>query len=320
MRSTSIQSMCGFSSPLFGVATRRTLCMSVAGTAVSGKVDGRQGATKLSTGVKKRGVHRQVRSFEEIPHTGRNSWVNLLKFWREDRFRLLHKYMESNFNTLGPIYRERVGTHSSVNIMLPSDVSELFRSEGMNPRRMTLQAWAIHREIRQHSKGVFLKNGEEWRADRLLLNKEVMMSGAVKRFFPLLDEVARDFCRMLKAKVEKEGRGEEGRRSLTIDPSPDLFRFALEASCHVLYGERIGLFSSPPSLESQKFIWAVERMLATTPPLLYLPPRPAPPPAAPHRRSPVDSTCHCMGPYLQSCGGEDTKGVQTPVILPESKV
>lgn len=41
----------------------------------------------------------------------------------------------------------------------------------------------------------------------------------------------------------------------------------------MLYGERIGLFSSSPSLESQKFIWAVERMLATTPPLLYLPHR-----------------------------------------------
>lgn len=45
------------------------------------------------------------------------------------------------------------------------------------------------------------------------------------------------------------------------------------ASCHVLYGERVGLFSLSPSLESQKFIWAVQRMLATTPPLLYLPPR-----------------------------------------------
>lgn len=49
--------------------------------------------------------------------------------------------------------------------------------------------------------------------------------------------------------------------------------FLLPASCHVLYGERIGLFSSSPSLESQKFIWAVEQMLATTPPLLYLPHR-----------------------------------------------
>lgn len=72
------------------------------------------------------------------------------------------------------------------------------------------------------------RNGEEWRADRLLLNKEVMMSAAVRRFLPLLDEVARDFCRMLLTKVEKKGRGEEGKRSLTMDPSPDLFRFALE--------------------------------------------------------------------------------------------
>uniref|UniRef100_H2ULV0 steroid 11beta-monooxygenase n=1 Tax=Takifugu rubripes TaxID=31033 RepID=H2ULV0_TAKRU len=243
-------------------------------TAAGAVVDGKVGACKgAEVPESKKGVDGQVRSFEEIPHTGRNSWVNLLRFWREDRFRHLHKHMERTFNSLGPIYREHVGTQSSVNIMLPSDISELFRSEGLHPRRMTLQPWATHRETRQHGKGVFLKNGEEWRADRLLLNKEVMMSEAVRRFIPLLDEVAQDFCHMMQTKVEREGRGERGKRSLTINPSPDLFRFALEASCHVLYGERIGLFSSSPSLESQKFIWAVERMLATTPPLLYLPHR-----------------------------------------------
>lgn len=67
------------------------------------------------------------------------------------------------------------------------------------------------------------RNGEEWRSDRMLLNKEVMMSAAVRRFLPLLDEVSRDFCLALRAKVEAEGRG-----SLTVDPSADLFRFALE--------------------------------------------------------------------------------------------
>ncbi|XP_042278764.1 cytochrome P450 11B, mitochondrial [Thunnus maccoyii] len=277
MRSMSIQGTvcvraqgtCRSRNMLCGVASQRALCMTAARTVVDGKVEGR----KEGTGVRKKGVDGRVRSFEEIPHTGRNGWVNLVKFWREDRFRLLHKHMENTFNTLGPIYREHVGSLSNVNIILPSDISELYRSEGLHPRRMILQPWATHREIRQHSKGIFLKNGEEWRADRLLLNKEVMMSAAVKRFLPLLDEVSRDFSRMLRDRVEREGRGEEGRRSLTIDPSPDLFRFALEASGHVLYGERMGLFSSSPSLESQKFIWAVERMLATTTPLLYLPPR-----------------------------------------------
>ncbi|XP_059196044.1 cytochrome P450 11B, mitochondrial [Centropristis striata] len=256
---------CGSRNLLCGVAPHRALCMAVA----HGKLEGRKAAE--SAGVRKSGVHGQVRKFEEIPNTGRSGVVNLLKFWREDRFPQLHKHMERTFNTLGPIYREHVGTQSSVNIMLPCDIAELFRSEGLNPRRMRLEPWAKHREIRKHSNGVFLKDGEEWRADRLLLNKEVMMSAPVKRFFPLLDEVAMDFCRMLRARVEKEGRGEEGKRSLTMDPSPDLFRFALEASCHVLYGERIGLFSSSPSLESQKFIWAVEQMLKTTTPLLYLP-------------------------------------------------
>ncbi|XP_041650178.1 cytochrome P450 11B, mitochondrial [Cheilinus undulatus] len=256
---------------LCGVKPQRSLCMTTADTVVEGKSERRKGSD--SAGASQRRVGEQVKSFDEIPHTGRSGWVNLVKFWREDRFRQLHKHMEKTFSALGPIYREHVGTHSSVNIMLPSDISELFRSEGLHPRRMTLQPWATHRETRQQSKGVFLKNGEEWRADRLLLNKEVMMTAAVKRFLPLLDEVASDFCRMLQTKVEREGRGEKGRRSLTMDPSPDLFRFALEASCHVIYGERIGLFSSSPSMESQKFIWAVERMLATTPPLLYLPPR-----------------------------------------------
>ncbi|XP_019737121.1 cytochrome P450 11C1 isoform X1 [Hippocampus comes] len=213
----------------------------------------------------------RVRSFEEIPHTGTNRWLNLLTFWREGRFRLLHKHMESSFNTLGPIYREHLGLQSSVNIMLPGDIAELFRYEGLNPQRMVLQPWALHREIRGHEKGVFLKNGAEWRADRLLLNKEVMLSAAVKRFIPHMDEVARDFCRTIGSRLEDQTDGKHGKSSLTLNPSPDLFAFALEASCYILYGERIGLFSSTPSMESQKFIWAVERMLATTVPLLYLP-------------------------------------------------
>lgn len=54
------------------------------------------------------------------------------------------------------------------------------------------------------------------------------MSEAVRCFIPLLDEVAQDFSHMMQTKVEREGRGERGKRSLTINPSPDLFRFALE--------------------------------------------------------------------------------------------
>lgn len=54
---------------------------------------------------KREGCRGGVRSFDEIPHTGRNGWMNLLHFWRNGTFSYLHQHMEQNFNTLGPIYR-----------------------------------------------------------------------------------------------------------------------------------------------------------------------------------------------------------------------
>lgn len=97
------QGTCGSRNRLCSVAPQRALCVTAAGTVVDGKLEGRKGAE--SAGVRKSGVDGRVRSFDEIPHTGRNGWVNLVKFWREDRFRQLHKHMEKTFNTLGPIYR-----------------------------------------------------------------------------------------------------------------------------------------------------------------------------------------------------------------------
>nr|AEM63542.2 steroid 11beta-hydroxylase CYP11B1 [Clarias gariepinus] len=258
-------------SSLRSVVRSRALRVSVPGDGgIKENIGGVDRGTALR-GRKKEGCSGQVRKFEDIPHTGRNGWMNLLHFWRNGTFSHLHKHMEQNFNTLGPIYRQYLGSQCSVNIILPVDIAELFHSEGLNPRRMALQPWNTHRETRKHSKGVFLKNGPEWRSDRLLLNREVMLSSAVRRFLPLLDEVARDFLHVLQHKVHTKGQVENGTHTLTFDPSPELFRFALEASCHVLYSERIGLFSSKPSQESERFILAVERMLNTTPPLLYVP-------------------------------------------------
>ncbi|XP_058877316.1 cytochrome P450 11B, mitochondrial-like isoform X3 [Acipenser ruthenus] len=217
-------------------------------------------------------VEGGVRPFDQIPSTGRSGWINLARFWKEDVFRTLHLHMERTFNRLGPIYRERLGSSDSVNVLLPQDIGELFRSEGLHPRRMLFEPWAAHREYRGYNCGVFLKNGAEWREDRLLLNREVMTPAAVMRFLPLLDEVARDFVGRLRGRLERGGRG-----GLTVDLAPELFRFTLECECasicHVLYGERVGLLSDSPNPEAQRFISAVELMLETTLPLLYLPPR-----------------------------------------------
>ncbi|XP_042321522.1 cytochrome P450 11B, mitochondrial-like [Sceloporus undulatus] len=175
--------------------------------------------------------------------------------------------MQRNFQNLGPIYRETVGTYDTVNVFLPRDAAQLFQSEGIFPRRMGINSWAAHREMRNHKQGIFLLNGEQWRSDRLVLNKEVISPLGTRKFLPFLNTVAEDFVDFMHRQVRKNTR-----RSLTIDLYHDLFRFTLEASSYALYGARLGLLEENPNPESQKFISAVETMLQTTLPLLFVPP------------------------------------------------
>ncbi|KAE8600023.1 hypothetical protein XENTR_v10017438 [Xenopus tropicalis] len=204
--------------------------------------------------------------FKSIPCTGRNAWANLARYWKNNSFQQLHLVMEGHFQNLGPIYRETLGTHSSVNIIHPQDVARLFQSEGVFPRRMGIEAWAAHRDLRNHKCGVFLLNGEDWRSDRLILNKEVLSLTGVKKFLPFLDEVANDFVSFLMRRINKNTRG-----TLTVDLYADLFRFTMEASGYVLYGQRLGLLEEHPNEDSLRFIRAVETMIKTTLPLVYLP-------------------------------------------------
>eukprot|EP00079_Xenopus_tropicalis_P032079 XP_017945850.1 PREDICTED: cytochrome P450 11B, mitochondrial-like [Xenopus tropicalis] len=110
------------------------------------------------------------------------------------------------------------------------------------------------------------RNGEDWRSDRLILNKEVLSLTGVKKFLPFLDEVANDFVSFLMRRINKNTRG-----TLTVDLYADLFRFTMEASGYVLYGQRLGLLEEHPNEDSLRFIRAVETMIKTTLPLVYLP-------------------------------------------------
>ncbi|NWR11117.1 CP11A protein, partial [Paradoxornis webbianus] len=109
--------------------------------------------------------------------------------------------------------------------------------------------------------------GEAWRSERLLLNKEALAPELVPGFVPLLSAVGQDFVRRARAQARQSGRG-----CWTGDFSQELFRFALESVCHVLYGQRLGLLQDFVQPELQRFIEAVSRMFHTTAPLLHLPP------------------------------------------------
>ncbi|XP_062440030.1 cholesterol side-chain cleavage enzyme, mitochondrial [Rhea pennata] len=208
-----------------------------------------------------------ARPFDELPGNWKAGWLNLYHFWQEGGFHNTHNIMARKFQEFGPIYREKLGVYESVNIISPEDAALLFRSEGMLPERFSVPPWVAYRDFRNKPYGVLLKTGQAWRSDRLTLNKEVLSPQVMDCFVPLLSEVGEDFVQRARAQIRKSGR-----ERWTADFTNELFRFALESVCHVLYGERLGLLQDFVDPEAQRFIDAVTLMFHTTSPMLYVPP------------------------------------------------
>ncbi|XP_064010377.1 cytochrome P450 11B, mitochondrial-like [Pogoniulus pusillus] len=216
----------------------------------------------------RRSLSGGVKPYEAIPRDGANRWLNLYRLWRDGGFQHFHHHMEKTFRKLGPIYRDRVGSYECVNVLLPRDAAQLFRAEGTFPRRMGIEAWSTHRQLRNHQKGLFLLNGSAWRSDRLALNPALLSPAAGRHFAWLLDAVAQDFVRELRRRLDLSPG-----RALTLDLHPLIFRFTLEASTYALYGERLGLLGGGLTAGgAEKFLAALETMLSTTLPLLFVPP------------------------------------------------
>uniref|UniRef100_A0AAY4DDU1 Cholesterol side-chain cleavage enzyme, mitochondrial n=1 Tax=Denticeps clupeoides TaxID=299321 RepID=A0AAY4DDU1_9TELE len=208
-----------------------------------------------------------VQPFSKLPGLWKNSLANLYNFWKLDGFRNIHRIMLQNFNTFGPIYREKIGYYESVNIIYPEDAAILFKAEGAYPQRLRVAPWTSYRDFRNRKYGVLLKDGEDWRTNRIVLNKEVISPKVQGNFVPLLDEVGHDFVSRVHKKIERSGQNK-----WTTDLSQELFKYALESVGSVLYGERFGLLLDHIDPEAQHFIDCISAMFRTTSPMLYIPP------------------------------------------------
>lgn len=208
-----------------------------------------------------------VRPFSEVPGLWKNSVANLYNFLKQGGFKNLHRIMVHNFKTFGPIYREKIGYYKSVNIINPEDAAILFKAEGHYPERLKVEPWTAYRDYRNRKYGVLLKSGQDWRSNRVILNKEVIAPKVQENFVPLLEEVGQDFVARVHKKIKRSGQNK-----WTTDLSQELFKYALESVSSVLYGERLGLMLDYIDPEAQHFIDCITRMFKTTSPMLYVPP------------------------------------------------
>ncbi|XP_072138863.1 cholesterol side-chain cleavage enzyme, mitochondrial-like [Mobula birostris] len=208
-----------------------------------------------------------LKSYTDIPGNWRRNWLNAYHFWRNNGFKNAHNLMLDNFDKYGPIYREKIGYYDSIYIINPEDAAILFRSEGPLPERLKVRAWTAYRDFRNESYGVQLQSGEDWKRSRYILNNRIFAQSTTQRFVPLFNEVVLDFVSMVHKEVEKSSSG-----YWKADLSNNLFKFALESICYILYGERLDLLQGKYNEASQKFIDSVAMMFQSTPTMLYIPP------------------------------------------------
>ncbi|KAM9096097.1 cytochrome P450 11B1, mitochondrial [Sarcophilus harrisii] len=207
-----------------------------------------------------------VRPFEAIPQSQSNPWTKMLRIWKDNGYENLHLETQKNFQKLGPIYRDKMGTLSTVHIIMPQDVEKVMKAEGQFPQRNQMIPWLKHRQSRKLKYGIFLLNGKEWFNDRVKLNQEVLSLRSTGQYIPFLNSVCQDFVKCLNNQIQKNVR-----KSLTFNICPYVFRFTMEAGTYVLYGERLGLLSNNPNPEGLRFIQAMSNMLSSTSLLLYTP-------------------------------------------------
>uniref|UniRef100_A0A4W2C5Y6 steroid 11beta-monooxygenase n=1 Tax=Bos indicus x Bos taurus TaxID=30522 RepID=A0A4W2C5Y6_BOBOX len=207
---------------------------------------------------------KAVLPFKAMPRCPGNKWMRMLQIWKEQGSENMHLDMHQTFQELGPIFRYDVGGRHMVFVMLPEDVERLQQADSRHPQRMLLEPWLAYRQARP----VRVRREGQVAFGPTAVNPDVLSLPALQKYTPLVDGVARDFSQTLKARVLQNARG-----SLTLDIAPSVFRYTIEASTLVLYGERLGLLTQQPNPDSLNFIHALEAMLKSTVQLMFVPRR-----------------------------------------------
>ncbi|XP_019645756.1 PREDICTED: cytochrome P450 27C1-like [Branchiostoma belcheri] len=213
--------------------------------------------------------HSQARPFSDIPSPPSVPFFgNLFHLWREgllskDKIKKNHILMFSNmFNQYGPIFRWKMLNVEMVCIKDPVAVQELFKKEGKYPARIDIKPWRRYREISGKATGVFLSDGKEWQKTRTIMARPMLRPKHVSTYVRNLDMVSSDMSERLRV-LQARADGIE-----VPDISDELFKWALESICTILFNERMGYLQDNIPQNAQDFIQAMHTIFLTTNALL----------------------------------------------------
>ncbi|KAJ0005977.1 hypothetical protein NQD34_015871 [Periophthalmus magnuspinnatus] len=157
----------------------------------------------------------------------------------------------------GPLWKSSFGPLSLVNVASPELIEQVLRQDGQNPVRTDMPHWRSYRELRNKAYGPLTEMGEKWHHIRTILNPRLLKPKHVSSYTDTINEVVTDFIHRMSW-LRDTSRGQEPVVHNLVD---ELYKFAFEGICSVLFETRMGCIEENIPEETQHFIFSVGEML-----------------------------------------------------------
>ncbi|XP_046902029.1 cytochrome P450 [Hypomesus transpacificus] len=166
----------------------------------------------------------------------------------------------------GPLWKSKYGPLVIVNVASAELIEQVLRQEGRHPVRTDMPHWRAYRELRNQAYGPLTEMGAKWQRIRSILNPRMLKPKHVSAYTNAINEVVTDFIDKLAWLRETRGGG-----VMVNDLAVELYKFAFEGICSVLFETRMGCLNEKVPEETQKFIFSVGEMFRLSPIIVLFP-------------------------------------------------
>ncbi|KAM9709315.1 LOW QUALITY PROTEIN: cytochrome P450 [Menidia menidia] len=165
----------------------------------------------------------------------------------------------------GPLWKSKYGPLVVVNVASAELIEQVLRQEGRHPVRTDMPHWRGYRELRNQAHGPLTEMGAEWQRIRSILNPRMLKPKHVSSYSHTINPVVTDFLQRV-VRLRASGGG-----LLVHDLTGELYKFAFEGICSVLFETRMGCMEEDVPEETQRFISSVGEMFRLSPIIVLFP-------------------------------------------------
>ncbi|XP_047457955.1 cytochrome P450 [Mugil cephalus] len=170
-------------------------------------------------------------------------------------FPKMHQIQIEHKKIYGPLWKSTFGPMTVVNVASADLIEQVLRQEGRHPLRTDMPHWRTYREVRNQAHGPLTEFGAKWQRIRSILNPRMLKPKHVSSYSDCINEVVTDFIERVARLRETSGQG-----VMVNDLTDELYKFAFEGICSVLFETRMGCINEVVPEETKKFIFSVGEM------------------------------------------------------------